>query len=235
MMHTCRLSVTVTLAVSGALGSVLVLAACTLPTTSRPRPQAPVRVNTAAADQRITQLDFGRHARFALCAEPACPSVTRKTLAVTASTFALPAPDDQQSAPTTKATPAIEAKPAPAPDRIAPPRKLTLHFATDSAALTAAHKSLLRGAIAELRRTDRIVIVGRTDDLGSEGRNQSLALARALAIRDHLLDLAPDLPARIAIDAKGRCCYAAPNETANGRAQNRRVELVFTLPITVTS
>ena len=73
------------------------------------------------------------------------------------------------------------------------------------------------------------MIVGRTDNLGSEARNQSLAFARAIAIRDHLLDLAPDLPARIAIDAKGLCCYAAPNETTDGRAQNRRVELVFRL------
>lgn len=87
---------------------------------------------------------------------------------------------------------------------------------------------MLRDSLDDLQRTDRILIAGRTDDLGSESLNQSLAFARALAIRDHLLDLAPDLPARIAIDAKGRCCYAASNQTAVGRAQNRRVEISFT-------
>jgi len=110
----------------------------------------------------------------------------------------------------------------------AAPRKLVLHFGTNSAVLTASHKALLGNAIRELRQADRIVIAGRTDDLGSEPLNEALALARALAIRDHMLDLAPDLPARIAIDAKGRCCYTAPNDSMAGRAQNRRVELAYT-------
>jgi outer membrane protein OmpA-like peptidoglycan-associated protein len=136
---------------------------------------------------------------------------------------------EQLAAPTVEPTPVAKREPSIAADQTTPPHKLVLHFSTDSAALTATHKSLLRTAISELRKTDRIVIVGRTDNLGSEARNQSLAFARAIAIRDHLLDLAPDLPARIAIDAKGLCCYAAPNETADGRAQNRRVELVFRL------
>jgi outer membrane protein OmpA-like peptidoglycan-associated protein len=134
---------------------------------------------------------------------------------------------EQLAAPTVEPTPVAKREPSIAADQTTPPHKLVLHFSTDSAALTATHKSLLRTAISELRKTDRIVIVGRTDNLGSEARNQSLAFARAIAIRDHLLDLAPDLP--IANDAKGLCCYAAPNETAIGRAQNRRVELVFRL------
>jgi outer membrane protein OmpA-like peptidoglycan-associated protein len=229
MTRTHRLSVTAIAALSGALCCALVLAACSLPAKPLAYAQSPVRADATPADHRITQLDFGRAARFALCAEPACPSVTRKTLAVAAPpaapSLAAEPPAALPIAPALVAQrgPSIGAEPA------VPPHKLVLHFATDNAALTATHKALLRGALAELRKTDHIVIVGRTDNLGSEARNQSLAFARALAIRDHLLDLAPDLPARIAIDAKGLCCYAAPNETADGRAQNRRVELVFTL------
>jgi outer membrane protein OmpA-like peptidoglycan-associated protein len=124
--------------------------------------------------------------------------------------------------------PLIAARPAPAPDP--EPHRLVLHFATNRASLTPSHKAVVASAMGDLRRAERIVIVGRTDDTGGELVNQSLAFARALAIRDHLLDLAPDLPARIAIDAKGRCCYAAANDSADGRSRNRRVELVFTTP-----
>jgi outer membrane protein OmpA-like peptidoglycan-associated protein len=224
-----RLGVTAIVALGGASCCALVLAACSLPTTTSARPPAPVHAAAAPADQRIAQLEFGRSARFALCVEPTCPAVTRKTLAVAAIPAAQPMATEQLAAPTVEPTPVAKREPSIAADQTTPPHKLVLHFSTDSAALTATHKSLLRTAISELRKTDRIVIVGRTDNLGSEARNQSLAFARAIAIRDHLLDLAPDLPARIAIDAKGLCCYAAPNETADGRAQNRRVELVFRL------
>lgn len=218
------------LALSGAVVGALVLAACSLQTTTRAQPPVPVHTSAAPADQRITQLDFGRAARFALCVEPTCPAVTRKTLAVAAIPAAQPTVTEQLAAPKVEPAPIAKREPSLAADPATPPRKLVLHFSTDSAALTVRHKFLLRSAIAELRKTDRIVIVGRTDSLGSEAQNQSLAFARAIAIRDHLLDLAPDLPARIVIDAKGLCCYAAPNETADGRSQNRRVELVFTLP-----
>ena len=73
----------------------------------------------------------------------------------------------------------------------------------------------------------RIRIAGRTDDLGSEALNQSLALARGLAVRDFLLSLDPQLPARISIDARGRCCYVVDNDSELSRSRNRRVELVY--------
>lgn len=229
MTRTNRPGVAAIVALSGAFCCALVLAACSLPARPRPQPQAPAHAGTAAAGQRLTQLDFGRAARFALCEEPACPNVTRKTSAVAAPPAAQSVVTEQPAARPIAPALVAEHGPSIGAEPAVPPHKLVLHFATDSATLTVRHKSLLRGAIAELHKTDRIVILGRTDNLGAEARNQSLAFARALAIRDHLLDLAPDLPARIAIDAKGSCCYAAPNETADGRAQNRRVELVFTL------
>ena len=218
-------------ALGGALCSVLALAACGLPDPNRVLLPATGLTHTPPAAQRVTQIDFGREARFTLCAEPACPAVTRKTLAVAA---ALPVTPLQARSPQAVTMPVVEPKSTLTAAPSAFPHKVVLHFSTDSALLTAAHKTLLRAAIVELGRTDRIVIVGRTDNLGSEARNQSIASARARAIREHLLDLAPDLSTRLAIDAKGRCCYAAPNQSPDGRAQNRRGELVFTLPTEAT-
>lgn len=221
------------LGVATVLGCSAALGACSLfgPTTKRTSHST----DTAPwpTVRRIAQLDFGRDARYAPCLEPACPQPTVKTLAPQHAEITEPRPAGM---PATTAIPTVGTSLVRAPVAVAqiasatPPaaHTLVLHFASRSALLTAAHKALLRNSLSELQHTDRIVIAGRTDDLGSEALNQSLALARALAIRDHLLDLAPDLPARIAINAKGRCCYAAGNDTASGRAQNRRVEISFT-------
>ena len=184
--------------------------------------------DTVPLTQRIAQLDFGRNARFALCTEPACPALTPKTLVTAPDLTATPPPQDALRPSPAAVVEPIE--PSPMPTLVAPPHQLTLHFAPGSTQLNAAHTSLLRGALAELRKADRIAIVGRTDDLGSDGRNQSVAVARAFAVREYLRQHAPEIPAAMSIDAKGRCCYAAPNDTSKGRAQNRRVEIVFSMP-----
>lgn len=209
----------------------LLLTACGL---LKPERAASDKTHAAAAPAtvRISQADFGRDARFMRCMEPACPSVTPKTLArppaPSAAAHVIAAPAVAAGAAVTAGVPGPEIGARSLVPRTAAPRTLILHFGSDSAVLSAAQKVLLGDALDDLRRTDRIVIAGRTDDLGSAALNEALALARALAIRDHLLDLAPDLPARIAIDAKGRCCYAAPNDSNAGRARNRRVELAYT-------
>nr|WP_297383311.1 OmpA family protein [uncultured Roseateles sp.] len=176
--------------------------------------------------RRIAQFGFGRLARFGECVEPACPDNTRKSLPP------VPEPTSAQpSAPTPSVIPAIEPEPLPRPISATAPapatdrHRLILHFALNSASLTATHRTLLRDALPGFQHSERIVIAGRTDDLGSAPLNQSLALARGLAVRDYLLSLDPGLPARISIDARGRCCYAAPNDDAHGRALNRRVEI----------
>ena len=55
---------------------------------------------------------------------------------------------------------------------------------------------------------------------------ESLALARALAVRDHLRKTHPTLAATLTL-RRGACCFIAPNDTLAGRAQNRRAEVVF--------
>ena len=57
---------------------------------------------------------------------------------------------------------------------------------------------------------------------------QAIALARAGAVRDHIKRVSPAQPNDIRIDARGLCCYIANNDTPEGRARNRRVEVVFT-------
>ncbi|MBI5721048.1 MAG: OmpA family protein [Burkholderiales bacterium] len=180
------------------------------------------------AERRLAPLAFGRHAHFAECIEPGCPSRTPKTVAATAAPASQPVaalepphlrrPSSARLPVTTDSPPASVKTTG---------QRLTLLFALGSSTLTGEHRTRLRRALPDLRHSDRIVVAGRTDDLGSESLNQSLALARGLAVRDYLLDLDPQLPGRIAIDARGRCCYAAPNINERSRSLNRRVEVAY--------
>jgi outer membrane protein OmpA-like peptidoglycan-associated protein len=73
-------------------------------------------------------------------------------------------------------------------------------------------------------RTD-IEIVGHTDSRGTEGSNQSLSERRAAAVRDVLVRDGVD-PGRITVRGEGEMRPVATNDTPEGRALNRRVELV---------
>ena len=75
--------------------------------------------------------------------------------------------------------------------------------------------------MGDAKKADRIVISGRTDAIGDVKVNEALAMARALAVRDCIRTVAPDIRATIAIDAKGRCCFVASNSDEDGR--DRRI------------
>ncbi|EPB6468424.1 OmpA family protein [Cronobacter dublinensis] len=70
-----------------------------------------------------------------------------------------------------------------------------------------------------------IVVAGHTDDVGDERANQQLSLKRAQAVRDWMRDTG-DVPERcFAVQGYGESRPVASNATAEGRAQNRRVEI----------
>lgn len=185
-------------------------------------------VDPRRGERHLAQIDFGQRARFAECLNDGCPARTPKTIAAESK----PSPQPARLAEAVPATapsmlpPVAAAQPASVPPEVAE-RSLLLRFALGRSTLTSEHKSQLRAALSDLRRSTRIRIAGRTDDLGSETLNQSLALARGLAVRDFLLSLDPQLPARISIDARGRCCYVADNVSEQSRSRNRRVELAY--------
>jgi outer membrane protein OmpA-like peptidoglycan-associated protein len=71
----------------------------------------------------------------------------------------------------------------------------------------------------------QIQIVGHTDNRGSEASNEGLSERRAAAVRDVLVRDAVD-PGRITVRGEGETRPVATNATPEGRALNRRVELV---------
>ena len=78
----------------------------------------------------------------------------------------------------------------------------------------------------EAGRADEIHVAGYADGVGSEAANTSVARARAEAIQSLLVKrgIAPE---RIFVSWQGTGNYLADNGTEEGRAMNRRVEVLF--------
>lgn len=219
-----------------ALTLLLATASCSHQPRTAEAPTPTIAAQVRQAPLRIAQMSFGPNAYFAACAEPACPSPTPKTLpgplarpvVAAATDIGQPAPTLEAAAPPTAVEPARPMAAAPTAASSAADTHILLNFAFGSAALTNESRQVLRRSLRLARDSDRIVISGRTDSVGPEEVNQQLALARAMAVRNFIRDAVPDLPNVIAIDAKGRCCFIAPNNDEGGRSRNRRVEVVFT-------
>jgi outer membrane protein OmpA-like peptidoglycan-associated protein len=72
----------------------------------------------------------------------------------------------------------------------------------------------------------RIWVVGHTDSVGSPESNVTLSNARAAAVIKALTQQMGIDPGRLAPHGAGPYSPVATNKTEEGRARNRRVELV---------
>lgn len=235
-----------------AVTAVGAASSCSAPRTGalHSQPEAarqPATSARAAAGLSIAQLDHGREARFATCAPPACPVVTPKTLAVDP-------PREAEAEGRADSTPGSdvviaqslspgETLPMAGGQAPLPPAQRTeiglvnaaellvsevvVTFPFGSATLTAAARASIDAAATGdgIRRID---IRGRTDNVGPAGANDLLARQRASAVAQYLRARHPHLAgADVKVDGRGACCYATENDTPEGRARNRRVEIAF--------
>jgi outer membrane protein OmpA-like peptidoglycan-associated protein len=100
-------------------------------------------------------------------------------------------------------------------------------FRSGSADLLAAARRRLNDVASALNKTDNpLLIEGHTDSQGSAATNEELSYLRAEAVRDYLVDQGVDRD-RIRVDGRGKDEPIASNATAEGRANNRRVEIVI--------
>ncbi|MER5081735.1 OmpA family protein [Providencia stuartii] len=70
-----------------------------------------------------------------------------------------------------------------------------------------------------------IVISGYTDSTGNPELNQKLSLRRAESVRDWMIETSDIEPSCFAVQGYGQSHPIASNETPEGRARNRRVEI----------
>ena len=73
-----------------------------------------------------------------------------------------------------------------------------------------------------------MLIAGHTDDRGSADANQLLSEQRANAVLEYLIQRGQD-PARFDTIGYGETQPIASNDTAEGRARNRRIEFTALL------
>ena len=84
--------------------------------------------------------------------------------------------------------------------------------------------------VAEYMRSHpqaRIVLAGHTDNVGTREYNMKLSHRRASAVRDYLVTKEGVDPGRITLNGFGFDDPVTSNETAEGRALNRRVQGVL--------
>ena len=113
----------------------------------------------------------------------------------------------------------------------------SLLFRTDEATLLPVAQQRLDQVATALRTLaggQTLVIEGHTDSVGTSDYNRRLSGARAEAVRAYLVSRGVP-PEQVVAVAKGEDEPVAPNDTPEGRANNRRVEIVISRPSVPTS
>ena len=102
-------------------------------------------------------------------------------------------------------------------------------FPRRSAEITEQGRAVLENNRAESRellsRAAYIEVVGHTDDVGDDAYNQELSEQRAEAVRDYLVNAGVDASKIVTVGA-GESMPVASNTTEEGRAENRRVDVL---------
>jgi outer membrane protein OmpA-like peptidoglycan-associated protein len=101
-------------------------------------------------------------------------------------------------------------------------------FATDSSNISSSFYSPLNNLGNSFKQfnENNIEIVGYTDSTGSRQHNMDLSLQRAQAVSNYLTSQGVD-GSRLSVRGAGPDQPIASNADANGRAQNRRVEVTL--------
>ena len=130
------------------------------------------------------------------------------------------------------APPAPPAPPPPTPVAVPTPpvhKKIVLravHFDFDKSTIRSDAAPVLDEAVQILKEEGGVAVIaeGHTDAIGTVGYNLKLSLRRAEAVRNYLIAHGIDA-SRIRTEGFGKSQPVATNDTDEGRAQNRRVEL----------
>ena len=97
-------------------------------------------------------------------------------------------------------------------------------FDSGSAVVKPTMKPVLDEIARNLDANVRVEVIGHTDSKGTDETNKPLSINRADAVRDYLAARGV-ASSRISIDGRGESQPVASNDTNEGRAQNRRVEI----------
>ena len=111
-------------------------------------------------------------------------------------------------------------------------RRVTVNFAFDSATIPGDAQLPLDGLVADLTGNVNYMalVTGYTDATGDEQYNVGLAQRRAAAVQLYLAQRLGSEFVRLATIGFGEVQPVADNDTPEGRAQNRRTEVILVRP-----
>ena len=122
------------------------------------------------------------------------------------------------------------APPNPPPIPLPPHPKMTfaadVFFDFDKSILKPGGKAALDDLLVKVTqvRVEVVIAVGHTDGIGSNAYNDKLSMRRAETVKSYLVGKGVEAN-RIYVEGKGKKQPRADNKSAEGRAQNRRVEI----------
>jgi outer membrane protein OmpA-like peptidoglycan-associated protein/ABC-type nitrate/sulfonate/bicarbonate transport system substrate-binding protein len=108
-------------------------------------------------------------------------------------------------------------------------KPVTINFDSGASDLDAESMAILNNQLVpqlEMARGMYVRVEGNTDNVGDKGRNQKLSERRAAAIADYLVTRGVERE-RIVAKGNGDARPVASNKTADGRASNRRTDILF--------
>jgi outer membrane protein OmpA-like peptidoglycan-associated protein len=126
---------------------------------------------------------------------------------------------------------------AATPHKVSPPKQgettvylNETHFEFGSAQLTKAAKDILSRTAVEIERMAprKLAIIGHTDNVGSQAANQKLSERRADAVFAYLRERGMKVQTVDRVGF-GETAPISSNDTAAGRAKNRRAEIMATV------
>jgi len=123
----------------------------------------------------------------------------------------------------------VAAEPAPLPKEETIVIR-NVHFEFDKATLTAADRAQLDTVATRLKTeatTARLSVSGHTDSVGKDAYNQRLSEQRAKAVTDYLVSSGVPRASVVSVKGMGEAQPVADNNTADGRAMNRRTEILI--------
>ena len=126
-----------------------------------------------------------------------------------------------------------EPAPEPIPEPVPEPKKDDvwvfdsgrLNFDFDKSVVKPQYFELLRNVKDYAEQNDlRLTIIGHTDSKGTDAYNMALGMRRAVAVRDKLIEFGLDPSRILSVESRGESEPIAPNDTEQGRFENRRIE-----------
>jgi outer membrane protein OmpA-like peptidoglycan-associated protein len=137
-----------------------------------------------------------------------------------------------------KPLPAPEPKPAPVPPPPPPPppapkvidrMTLEVNFDFDKSNIREEDKAKLQEAVDFVKKYPgaKVRLEGHTDSIGTEQYNQALSERRAESVKNYLVKEGAAEESKTTAIGYGESRPVAPNKTEEGRAKNRRVEILI--------